>query len=211
MQPIERLLTEEQIQARVQELGHQIARDYSDVLPVLIGVLKGSAFFLADLVRAIDTPVTVDVIAISSFGGSGASSAGGSDNRDKGGRAKIMKDLDVDIGGRDVILVEDLIDTGLTGAYLMRTLRTRECKSIEICTLLDKTVRRIAPIELRYTGFECPDRFVIGYGLDYAERFRSLTSIYAVDDPEGTDEATLLRADRLGLSIGTDADTVDAS
>ena len=142
-------------------------------------MLKGAVVFLADLFRAIDLPVRVDFMSISSYG---------ADSEASGGVVRILKDLDQDIGGEDVIVVEDIIDTGLTISYLLATLRARQPASIEVCALLDKTVRRILPVEIKYRGFECPDRFVIGYGLDHGERYRNLPLILAVDDQSVLDE-----------------------
>jgi hypoxanthine phosphoribosyltransferase len=129
--------------------------------------------FLADLFREIDLPLRVDFMSISSYGGGSEAT---------GGVVRILKDLDQDIGGEDVIVVEDIIDTGLTLSYLLATLRARQPASLEVCTLLDKSVRRIAPLDIRYRGFDCPDRFVVGYGLDHGERYRNIRAILAVDD-----------------------------
>jgi hypoxanthine phosphoribosyltransferase len=167
------LYPEEEIQNRVGELGRAITHDYAGRSPVLICILKGAVVFLADLFRQIDLPVRVDFMSISSYGGGSEAT---------GGVVRILKDLDQDIGGEDVIVVEDIIDTGLTLSYLLATLRARQPASLEVCGLLDKSVRRIAPVEIRYRGFDCPDRFVIGYGLDHGERYRNLRAILAVDD-----------------------------
>ena len=167
------LFAEEEIRRRVEELGAGIARDYAGRSPVLVSVLKGAAVFLADLTRAIDLPLRVDFMSISSYG---------SASEESGGVVRILKDLDQDIGGQDVIVVEDIIDTGLTLSYLMATLRSRHPASLEVCALLDKSVRRIAPVDIRYRGFDCPDRFVVGYGLDHEERYRNLRLILAVED-----------------------------
>jgi hypoxanthine phosphoribosyltransferase len=178
------LFSEEQIQSRVADLGRAIARDYAGRSPVLVTMLKGAVVFLADLFRAIDLPVRVDFMSISSYG---------SDSEASGGVVRILKDLDQDIGGEDVIVVEDIIDTGLTISYLLATLRARQPASLEVCALLDKTVRRILPVEIKYRGFECPDRFVVGYGLDHGERYRNLPLIVAVDDQTAlTDDPDLL-------------------
>jgi hypoxanthine phosphoribosyltransferase len=178
------LFSEEQIQSRVADLGRAIARDYAGRSPVLVTMLKGAVVFLADLFRAIDLPVRVDFMSISSYG---------SDSEASGGVVRILKDLDQDIGGEDVIVVEDIIDTGLTISYLLATLRARQPVSLEVCALLDKTVRRILPVEIKYRGFECPDRFVVGYGLDHGERYRNLPLIVAVDDQTAlTDDPDLL-------------------
>lgn len=138
-----------------------------------MSVLKGSAVFLADLLLAIGVKARVDFMSISTYG---------SDSQPSG-VVRIMKDLDQDIGGEDVIVVEDIVDTGLTLSYLLSVLQARRPASIEVCTLLDKSVRRITPLEIRYRGFDCPDRFVVGYGLDINERYRNLPFILAVDDP----------------------------
>jgi hypoxanthine phosphoribosyltransferase len=167
------VFTQEEIGERVARLGQAIAEDYAGRSPVLVSVLKGAVVFLADLIRAIDLPLRVDFMSISAYG---------SDSEASGGVVRILKDLDQDIGGEDVILVEDIIDTGLTLSYLLATLRARGPASLEVCTLLDKTARRIPPVGIRYRGFECPDRFVVGYGLDHAERYRNLPMIVAVED-----------------------------
>ncbi len=171
------LYREEDIRSRVGELGEQIASDYAGRSPVLISVLKGGAVFLADLFRAIDLPVRVDFMSISKYGGS----------VERSGVVRILKDLDQDIGGEDVLLVEDIIDTGLTLSYLLTTLQARGPASLEVCTLLDKSVRRIPFLDIRYRGFDCPDRFVVGYGLDSRERYRNLPFILAVEDQAGVD------------------------
>ncbi|MGH2573431.1 MAG: hypoxanthine phosphoribosyltransferase [Actinomycetota bacterium] len=167
------LFTEGQIRGRVRDLGRAITRDYAGRSPVLISILKGGVVFLADLFRQIDLPVRIDFMSISSYGAGSEAT---------GGVVRILKDLDQDIGGEHVIVVEDIIDTGLTLSYLLVALRAREPASLEICTLLDKSARRIPPLDIRYRGFECPDRFVIGYGLDHDERYRNLPIILALDD-----------------------------
>jgi hypoxanthine phosphoribosyltransferase len=167
------LYPEEEIQARVRAIGQAIAHDYAGRSPVLVCILKGAVVFLADLFRQIDLPLRVDFMSISSYGGGSEAS---------GGVVRILKDLDQDIGGEDVIVVEDIIDTGLTLSYLLATLRARQPASLEVCTLLDKSARRIAPLEIKYRGFDCPDRFVVGYGLDHGERYRNIRAILAVDD-----------------------------
>jgi hypoxanthine phosphoribosyltransferase len=163
----ETLIGEDELRARVRELGAEIARDYQGRTPLLVCVLKGAFMFLGDLVRAIDLPVEVDFMAISSYG-SGTQSSG---------IVRIVKDLEATIEGRDVIVVEDIVDSGLTLSYLLRSLQARRPASLEICALLTKPERREVEIPVRYVGFEIPDRFVIGYGLDYAERFRNLEAI----------------------------------
>jgi hypoxanthine phosphoribosyltransferase len=171
----ELLYTAGEIEARVRDLGAAITRDYAGREPVLVSVLKGSTVFLADLLLAIGVKARVDFMSISTYG---------SDSQPSG-VVRIMKDLDQDIGGEDVIVVEDIVDTGLTLSYLISVLRARQPSSIEVCTLLDKSVRRITPLDIRYRGFDCPDRFVVGYGLDVGERYRNLPFILAVDDPAG--------------------------
>ena len=161
------LLSGEQIQARVAELGAQLAADYEGREPVLVSVLKGSIVFLADLVRAMPIPLSIDLMEVSSYGTSTESS----------GQVRILKDLSTSIEGREVLVVEDIIDTGLTLNYLLRYLHDKGPASIRICCLLDKPARRLAPIEIDYRGFTIPDRFVIGYGLDYGERYRNLPYI----------------------------------
>ena len=176
------LLTHEQIQTRVAELGAQLAADYAGREPVLVSVLKGSIIFLADLVRAMPVQVSIDLMELSSYGASTQSS----------GQVRILKDLSGPITGRDVIVVEDIIDTGLTLNYLLKYLRDRSPSSVTICCLLDKPARRLADIQIDYRGFTIPDRFVIGYGLDYDERYRNLPyigvlrpSVYGGAAPEG--------------------------
>lgn len=173
------LYTAKQIRERVRDLGSAITRDYAGRQPVLISVLKGGAMFHADLLRAVDLEAKVDFMSISSYG------AGSS------GVVRIVKDLDDDILGQDVILVEDIVDTGLTLSYLLGTLREREPASLEVCALLDKSARRITPIDIRYRGFDCPDRFVLGYGLDHGERYRNLPFIVTVEDMDGLEENPL--------------------
>jgi len=161
------LLTDAQIRTRVAELGAQLSQDFDGRDPVLVSVLKGSIIFLADLVRAMEIPLSVDLMEVSSYGASTESS----------GQVRILKDLSRPIEGRHVVVVEDIIDTGLTLNYLLRYLRDKGPASLGICCLLDKPARRLAPIEIDYRGFTIPDRFVIGYGLDYDERYRNLPYI----------------------------------
>ncbi len=165
------LLTAEEIRARVVELGAEISRDYAGRTPILIGVLKGSLVFMADLARAITTPINVDFMSISSYG-DGTNS----------GVVRILKDLDESITGQDVILVEDIIDTGLTLTYLLATLSARRPASLEVCGLLDKSARRIVEVPIRYKGFDIPDEFVIGYGLDHEGRYRNLRAVIGIRD-----------------------------
>jgi hypoxanthine phosphoribosyltransferase len=161
------LLTEEQIRERVVQLGAQLAADYADRSPVLVSVLKGSIIFMADLIRATPIPLSLDLMEVSSYG-SGTETSG---------QVRILKDLSSSIQDRDVIVVEDIIDTGLTLNYLLRYLGERHPASISICCLLDKPARRLAEIEIAYRGFSIPDRFVVGYGLDYDERYRNLRDV----------------------------------
>ena len=140
--------------------------------PSCISVLKGGSVFLADLIREIALPVSIDYMSISRYGGAAESR----------GRVRIVKDLDDDIGDRDVIIVEDIVDTGLTLSYLISVLESRNPASVRVCALLDKSIRRIAPLEIRYRGFDCPDVFVVGYGLDVRERYRNVPDILAVQD-----------------------------
>ena len=158
------LFSEEQIKERVRELGEQIARDYAGKDVVLIGVLKGVALFFGDMMRAIDLPLEIDFMAVSSYGASTRSS----------GVVRILKDLDESITGRHVLILEDIIDTGLTLSYLVRTLMERRPASLEICTMLDKPARRLVEVPVKYVGFTIPDQFVVGYGLDYDQKFRNL-------------------------------------
>jgi hypoxanthine phosphoribosyltransferase len=162
------------VRRRVEQLGREIAADYAGRDPVLVSVLKGGIWFLADLIRAVDLPLEVHFLAISRYG----------DAEESLGRVQILLDLEVDLTARDVLLVEDIVDTGLTCRYLSSVMAARGPSSFEVCTLLDKSVRRIAPITPRYVGFDCPDRFVVGYGLDFAERYRNLPDIFQVDDVE---------------------------
>jgi len=166
------LFGREDIRRRVGALGRTITGDHVGREPVLVTVLKGGATFLADLVRAIDLPLETHFMAISRYG----------DAEESLGRVRILLDLDVDLTGRDVLLVEDIVDTGLTCRYLLTVLRSRGAASVEVVTLLDKSARRIVPLAPRYVGFDCPDRFVIGYGLDFAERYRQLPDILEVRD-----------------------------
>ncbi|MBI3647526.1 MAG: hypoxanthine phosphoribosyltransferase [Actinobacteria bacterium] len=186
------LFGREDIRRRVQELGRAITGDYEGREPVLISVLKGGTTFLADLYREIALPVAIEFMAISRYG----------DAPESLGRVKILMDVQMDLAGRDVILVEDIVDTGLTLSYLLTTLRARGTSSLEVCALLDKSVRRIAPLEVRYVGFDCPDEFVIGYGLDFRERYRNIADILAVHDMRQLEEDPDLLLQH--LSGGTD-------
>jgi hypoxanthine phosphoribosyltransferase len=159
------LVSEDAIQARVRELGQRISEDYRGRNLTLVSVLKGSLPFMADLMRAIDVPVRIDLMEVSSYGGTSTESSG---------LVRILKDLSASIAGEDVLLVEDIIDTGLTLNYLLRYLRGKNPASLRICTLLDKPARRLVEIPVDYTGFTIEDRFVVGYGLDYGELYRNL-------------------------------------
>jgi len=168
------LLTEEQIRQRVAELGREIARDFLGKTPVLVGILKGSIYFMADLMRHLDIDHEVDFISISSYA-SGVSSSG---------TVRMLKDLDRDITGRDVLVVEDIIDSGLSLSYLRKNLLSRNPRSLAIATLLAKEVPRERQIYVDYCGFEIGDDFVIGYGLDYAERFRELRCVAVMEEED---------------------------
>ena len=159
------LLTEDQIQTRIAELGRQISADYAGRHLTLVSVLKGSLPFMADLMRAISIPVRIDLMEVSSYGGTSTESSG---------LVRILKDLSASIQGEDVLIVEDIIDTGLTLNYLLRYLRGKNPASLRICTLLDKPARRLVDIAVDYIGFTIPDQFVVGYGLDYGEVYRNL-------------------------------------
>jgi hypoxanthine phosphoribosyltransferase len=158
------LIDEQTLQQRIAELGSEISVDYAGRDLLLVGVLKGAVFFLADLMRRLTVPCEIDFMAISSYGAS----------TDSSGVVRILKDLDINIEGRHVLVVEDIIDSGLTLSYLIRNLEAREPLSLEVCALLTKPERREIDVPVRYTGFEIPNRFVIGYGLDFAERYRNL-------------------------------------
>ncbi|MEI7759564.1 MAG: hypoxanthine phosphoribosyltransferase [Thermoleophilia bacterium] len=161
------LIDEASIQDRVAALGAEISADYEGRDLLLVGVLKGAVFFMADLMREISIPCEIDFMAISSYGAA----------TDSSGVVRILKDLDINIAGRNVVVVEDIIDSGLTLSYLMRNLRVREPTTLEVCTLLTKPERREIEVPIRYVGFEIPNRFVIGYGLDFAEKYRNLPYI----------------------------------
>jgi hypoxanthine phosphoribosyltransferase len=158
------LIDEVTLAARVAELGAAVSADYQGQDLLLIGVLKGAVFFMADLMRHLTVPCEVDFMAISSYG----------DSTDSSGIVRILKDLDINIEGRHVLVVEDIIDSGLTLSYLMRNLESREPATLEVCALLTKPERREIDVPVRYVGFEIPNKFVVGYGLDFAERYRNL-------------------------------------
>jgi len=165
--PARVLITEEELRAAAARLGADISAAYPDGA-VVVGVLKGSVPFLADLVRSITVPIEVDFLAISSYG-------------EGTGRVRIVKDLDIDIHQRPTLLVEDIVDTGLTLTYILSVLQRRQPASLDVCALLDKTARRIVPTPVRFVGFTIPDEFVLGYGLDFAERYRNLDRVIAGD------------------------------
>ena len=169
------LVDEETLRARVAELGAEVSADYRGRDLLLIGVLKGAVFFMADLMRHLTIPCEVDFMAISSYG----------DSTDSSGIVRILKDLDINIEGRDVLVVEDIIDSGLTLSYLMRNLESREPATLEVCALLTKPARRQIDVPVRYIGFEIPDRFVVGYGLDFAERYRNLSYVAVMSQDLG--------------------------
>jgi hypoxanthine phosphoribosyltransferase len=172
------LVDEETLRNRVAELGEEVSRDYAGRDLLLIGVLKGAVFFMADLMRHLTVPCEIDFMAISSYGAS----------TDSSGVVRILKDLDINIEGREVLVVEDIIDSGLTLSYLMRNLEARQPASLEVCALMTKPERREIDVPVRYIGFEIPNRFVIGYGLDFAERYRNLPYVGVLDPelvPEG--------------------------
>ena len=172
------LIDEDRLRSRIVELGEEISADYAGQDLLLIGVLKGAVFFMADLMRTLTIPCEIDFMAISSYGA----------QTDSSGVVRILKDLDINIEGRHVLVVEDIIDSGLTLSYLMRNLEAREPASLKVCALLTKPDRRESDVPVRYIGFEIPNRFVIGYGLDFAERYRNLPYVGVLDPeilPEG--------------------------
>ncbi|HEX6761719.1 MAG TPA: hypoxanthine phosphoribosyltransferase [Gaiellaceae bacterium] len=166
------LIGEAELQERIRALGTEISADYQGRELLLVGVLKGAVFFMADLMRAISVSCEIDFMAISSYGAA----------TDSSGVVRILKDLDINIEGRHVLVVEDIIDSGLTLSYLLRNLESREPASLEICALLTKPERREVEVPVRYIGFEIPNRFVIGYGLDFAERYRNLPYVGVLRD-----------------------------
>lgn len=161
------LITYDELQKKIKEIGKNISNDYQGKDLMLVGVLKGAFMFLGDLAKNIDIPLTIDFMAVSSYGHSTESS----------GVVRILKDLEGSIEGKDILLVEDIIDTGLTLNYLVNNLRSRGAASVKICTLLDKPERRLVDMKLAYKGFDIPDEFVVGYGIDFAEGYRNLSDI----------------------------------
>ena len=172
MPSLEVLITADEIGARIRELGAQIDRDYAPGPVYLIAILKGACFFLADLARAMKTPARIEFIGISSYGKGKTTS----------GEVKLTKDLDVTVEGYDVIIVEDIVDSGVTLNYLLKVFAQRKPKSLKIATLLDKPERRLRPVEVNYVGFKIPDKFVVGYGLDYAEDYRNLKDVCVLSE-----------------------------
>ena len=172
--PLRTLLTEQEIQKRIREMGARIDADYPTGTLHLVCILKGACFFMADLARAIERDIVVDFIGISSYGRGKTTS----------GAVKLTKDLDMAIENADVLLVEDIVDTGVTITYLVNILEQRKPKSIRIASLLDKPSRRLRPVKVAYIGFEIPDEFVVGYGLDYAERYRNLRDVCVLSGPQ---------------------------
>jgi hypoxanthine phosphoribosyltransferase len=166
----ETLVSGEDLQRRIAELGGEISRDYEGRELVLIGVLKGAVLFLADLMRELTVPCEIDFMAVSSYGSA----------TDSSGVVRILKDLDATIEGREVLLVEDIVDSGLTLHYLLKNLRARDPRSLEVCALLTKPERRRVDLPIRYVGFEIPNRFAIGYGLDHGQRYRNLPFVAAL-------------------------------
>lgn len=172
---LEILIPAEQIASRIQEMGAEIARDYPDGNLHLICILKGGCFFLADLSRAIERDVVVDFMGISSYGKGKTSS----------GEVRVTKDLDCSLEGDDVLVVEDIVDSGVTLNYLIHVLEQRRPRSIRVAALLDKPERRLRPVHVSYVGFRIPDKFVVGYGLDHGERYRNLKDVCVLSDPQG--------------------------
>lgn len=172
MDKIRVMISEEDVDARIREIGEQISKEYAGKEVHLICVLKGSVFFICELAKRITVPVTIDFMSVSSYGNEKSSS----------GIVQIRKDLDENIEGKECILVEDIIDSGRTLSYLMPTLMQRKPASLKLCTLLDKPDRRVTDIKVDYTGFEIPDEFVVGYGLDYAQKYRNLPYIGVVEE-----------------------------
>lgn len=166
------LVSKEDISLKVKEMGKQISEDYKGKDLLLIGVLKGSFIFLADLMREISIPVEVDFMAVSSYGSSTKSS----------GVVRILKDLDSTIEGKEILFVEDIIDSGLTLSYLISNFKSRGAKSVNACTLIDKPERRVADVDVAYKGFDIPDKFIVGYGLDYNQKYRNLDQIYILKE-----------------------------
>ncbi|MCR4755842.1 MAG: hypoxanthine phosphoribosyltransferase [Lachnospiraceae bacterium] len=167
---VEMMLSEEEVDKKIQELGDQISKDYAGKSVHLVCVLKGGSFFMCELAKRITVPVSLDFMSVSSYGGDTKSS----------GVVKIVKDLDEPLNGKDVIVIEDIVDSGRTLSYLLEMLNDRKPASLRLCTLLDKPERRVVDVKVDYTGFEIPDEFVVGYGLDYDQKYRNLPYIGVV-------------------------------
>jgi len=182
--PVEVLIGSDAIQSRVREIGKQIARDHPEGVPLLVGVLRGCVIFMADLMKSLPIPHEIDFISVSSYERSAQSS----------GAPRLVKDIGRDIAGRDVIIVEDIVDTGHTLAFLRRTFLARDPASLKTVAFLDKRSRRECDVPVEYTGFEIPDRFVVGYGLDFAERFRHLPYVAALSPEELMSEPSSTRS-----------------
>lgn len=185
----------EALQRRVAELGAEVSRDYAGRDLFMMGVLKGAVFFVADLMRSIEVPCEVDFMAVSSYGSM----------TDSSGVVRIQKDLDSSIEGKDVLIVEDIVDSGLTLNYLLRNLRARSPRSLEVCALLVKPGRRKVELPIRYVGFEIPNRFVVGYGLDLDQRFRNLSYVAALDAEPGSGDGLHVVGDAARGGPGPDA------
>jgi hypoxanthine phosphoribosyltransferase len=168
------LIRRAEIEKRVRSVARKITRDFKGERVHLIGVLKGACIFLSDLVREVNLECSIDFIAVSSYGR----------GKESSGQVRVLKDLDSNIAGLNVILVEDILDTGLTLSYLLRILRQRQPKTLRVAALLDKPSRRLKPVEANYVGFKIPNEFVVGYGLDYAERYRNLKDVFVLQLPE---------------------------
>lgn len=166
------MIPEEEVDAKIKELAAQITKDYAGKEVHLVCILKGSIFFTCELAKRIDLPVTLDFMSVSSYG----------DGTESTGRIKMVKDLDENIEGKDVIVIEDIIDTGRTLSHLMEVLKVRKPATLKLCTLLDKPSRRVVDVKVDYTGFEIPDEFVVGYGLDFAQKYRNLPYIGVVEN-----------------------------
>lgn len=165
------LITKKQLQDKVKELGARLTEDYKKTNPVFICILKGSVMFFADLIRAVKIDILTEFMAISSYGNASSSS----------GEVKVLKDLSIPVEGRDVIIVEDIVDTGITLNYLVKLLKARGAASVEVAVMLSKPARRKTDVNVKYQGFEIPDEFVVGYGLDYAEKYRNMDSVYVLN------------------------------
>lgn len=165
------MITEEVVNAKIKQIGEQISKDYAGKQVHLVCVLKGGSFFMCELAKSITVPVSLDFMSVSSYGSDTKSS----------GVVKIVKDLDEPLAGKDVIVIEDIVDSGRTLNYLLELLQQRGPKSMKLCTLLDKPTRRVIPVEVDYTGFQIPDEFVVGYGLDYDQRYRNLPYIGKIE------------------------------